>query len=97
MEDEPRVEENPSSDLDLVTVFDSNGLTAEMETMEIQAILEANGIPAVTVSTSMIPSLPYEVRVPKEHAEQALILIAEAQAAGPSAADEAEQAGEQQA
>jgi len=32
----------------------------------------------------MIPSLPYEVRVPKDHAEQALILIAEAQAAGPT-------------
>jgi hypothetical protein len=68
-----------------------------MESMEIKAILESSGIPAVTISASMMPNLPFEVRVSKDHAEQALILIAEAQAAGPAAADEAERAGEQEA
>lgn len=96
-EDENHETENPSSDLDLVTVFEADGITAEMESMEVKAILEANGIPAVTVGASVIPSLPYEVRVPREHAEQALTLIAEAQAAGPAAAEEAERAGEQEA
>ena len=95
MEDETQEVANPSSDLDLVTVFESDGLTAEMESMEIHAVLESNGIPAMIVSASMLPSLPYLVRVPKDHAEQALILIAEAQAAGPAAAEEAERAGEQ--
>ncbi len=94
MEEESQPTTNDSSDLDLVTVFEADGITAEMESMEVQAILEAAGIAAVTVGGGVIPSLPFEVRVPKEDAERALTLIAEAQAAGPSAADEAEQAGE---
>ena len=81
---------NPSSDLDLATVFESYGMTAEMEAMEVQAILELDGIPAVIVSTIMYPSLPYQVRVPRDHVEQALIRTAEARAAGPSGAEEAE-------
>jgi len=85
---------NPSSGLDLVTVFESYGMTAEMEAMEVQAILELDGIPAVIVSTSMYPSLPYQVRVPKDRAGQALALIAEAQAAGPAGAEEAERGTE---
>ena len=97
MEEENQPVTNPSSDLDLVTVFEADGITAEMESMGIQSIQEANGIAAVTVGASVIPSLPFEVRVPKADLERALILIAEAQAAGPSAAEEAEQAGEQQA
>jgi hypothetical protein len=95
MEGESQAGTNPSSDLDLVTVFEADGATGEMESMEVQAVLEANGIPAVTVGASVIPSLPFEVRVPKEHLERALIAIAEAQAAGPAAAEEAEKAGEQ--
>jgi hypothetical protein len=74
---------NPSSGLDLATVFESYGMTAGMEAMEVQAILELDGIPAVIVSTIMYPSLPYQVRVPKDHVEQALIRIAEAQARRP--------------
>lgn len=96
MEDESREATNPSSDMDLVSVFEADGVTAEMEAMGIRAVLESNGIPAMTIGTSVIPSLPFEVRVPKEDLERALIAIAEAQAAGPSAAEEAEQAGEQQ-
>jgi len=85
---------NPSGGLDLVTVFESYGMTAEMEALEVQAILELDGIPAVIVSTSMYPSLPYQVRLPKDHAGQALIRIAEAQAAGPAGAEEAERGTE---
>jgi hypothetical protein len=57
--------ENPSNGLDLATVFESYGMTAGMEAMEVQAILQLDGIPAVIVSTIMYPSLPYQVRVPK--------------------------------
>jgi hypothetical protein len=42
----------------------------------------------------MYPSLPYQVRLPKDHAGQALIRIAEAQAAGPAGAEETERATE---
>ncbi|MBI4874719.1 MAG: hypothetical protein HY822_08800 [Acidobacteria bacterium] len=97
MEDETQDTANPPSELELVTVFASDAITAEMEAMEIQAILEANGIPVVNVAASVIPSLPVELRVAKEHAEQALAWIAEAQAAGPAAAEQAELEGEQQA
>jgi len=38
----------------------------------------------------VLPNFPFEVRVSREHAERAKVLIQEAQAAGPAAADEAE-------
>lgn len=97
MEDQTQDTPNPPADLVLVTVFASDAITAEMEAMEVQAILEAHGIPVVNVAASVIPSLPVELRVAQEHAETALALIAEAQAAGPAAAEAAELAGEQQA
>jgi hypothetical protein len=96
MEDETQEVTDPSSDMDMVTVFEADGTTAEMEAMGIRAVLESNDIPAITVGTSCIPSLPFEVRVPKEDLDRALSAIAEAQAAGPAAAEEAERAGEQQ-
>jgi hypothetical protein len=96
MEDESQEATDPSSEMDMVPVFEADGTTAEMEAMGIQAILESNGIPAMTVGTSCIPSLPFEVRVPKEDLDRALSAIADAQAAGPAAAEEAERAGEQQ-
>ena len=94
MEGESQAGTNPSSDLDLVTVFEADGATGEMESMEVQAVLEANGIPAVTVGASVIPSLPFEVRVPKERIEEARKAIVEAEEAGPLAAEEAERESE---
>jgi hypothetical protein len=91
MENEPL---DTSEDLDLVSVFSSDQHTADMEASMIQSILEAGGIPSVIVGGAEMPNLPCEVRVPKSRQEEALLLIAESQAAGPQAADEAEQASE---
>lgn len=78
-----------SEQFDLVTVFRSDEHTAEMEALAIHGLLEAAGIPAVLVGTSVLPVLPFEVRVPKARLEEAERLIAESQATGPQAAEEA--------
>jgi hypothetical protein len=85
---------NLSHDLDMVTVFESDAPDAEMLTMQIRSILEAQGIPSVLVSTSMFPNLPVEVRVPKERYDDARRAILAAEEAGPAAAEEAERESE---
>jgi Putative prokaryotic signal transducing protein len=95
-EPEPESESIDSShDLDMVTFFSSSNHDAEMEAMSIHSILEANGIPSVLVGTSTIPSLEFQVQVSREDLEQARRVVAEAQAAGPDAAAEAEANSEQ--
>lgn len=79
-----------SHDLDMVTVFVSEAPDAELLSMQIRSILDAQGIPSVLVSGSVLPSLPFEVRVPKQRLEEARRAIAAAEEAGPSAAEEAE-------
>jgi hypothetical protein len=79
-----------SHDLDLVTVFESAGNASEMEAMAVQAMLESNGIYALTNADQRFPNLPEEVRVPRDKVSEAKRLIAEALAAGPAGADEAE-------
>jgi hypothetical protein len=53
-------------------------------------VLEANGITAVMGGNSVLPYLPFEVKVAREQVDRARDLIAEAQIAGPASADEAE-------
>jgi hypothetical protein len=84
-----------SHDLDMVPVFVSESSEAEMVSMQIRSILEAQGIPSVLVSGSVFPNLAFEVRVPKLQLEEARKAIAAAEEAGPSAAEEAEREGEQ--
>ena len=88
---------DPSHDLDLVTLFSSSNHDAEMEAMAIHGILEANGIPSVLVGASTIPVLSFQVQVPKARLQDAERAVAEARAAGPEAALEAERAGEESA
>jgi hypothetical protein len=89
------VEADDSSALDMETVFSAGGgTTAELEAMSIKSVLESSGVAAMIVGDSVLPNLAFEVRVAREHAERARELILEAQAAGPSAADEAERDGE---
>jgi phosphoenolpyruvate carboxylase len=57
-------------------------------------VLANTGIVAV-LSSSQFPNLGVTVRVPRARLEEAERLIAEAQAAGPAAADEAEKASEE--
>jgi hypothetical protein len=96
MELEPESPEqlDTSEDLDLVTVFDSEAHTSQMEAQFVRGILEAGGITAVVVGNTSLPQFPFDVRVPKAQAEEALRLIAESEAAGPRGAEEAEQATE---
>jgi hypothetical protein len=83
-----------SEDMDLVTVFNSETHTSQMEAQFVRGILETGGITAVIVGNTALPQLPFEVRVPKAQLEDALRLIAESEAAGPRGAEEAEQASE---
>lgn len=71
-------------------LFRSSNHDAEMEAANVHALLDANGIPSMVVGPSVIPSLEFQVLVPKGELENARRLIAEAEAAGPQAAGEAE-------
>ena len=94
----PQEPENPqadsSHDLDLVTLFSSSNFDAEMEATAIHSLLEANEIPSVVVGTTQIPSLEFQVQVPRTRLDEARHVLAEAASAGPSAATEAEKSGE---
>lgn len=89
------MEPDDSEDFDLVTVFSSDERDAEMEALAVQSVLEAGGIPAVIVGSSVLPNLPFEVRVPSSRLEEAQTLIADSEAAGPAGAEEAERASEE--
>jgi hypothetical protein len=92
MAQDPDHDENAGQEM--VTLFSSSNVDAEMEAGNIHAILEASGIPSMVVGTSMIPSLEFQVQVPRENLDEARKIIAEAQEAGPAAAAEAEAATE---
>ena len=75
---------------EMVAVFSSSNHDAEMEVMNIKAMLEASGVEAMIVGPAVLPNLEFQVQVSEELAEKAQALIAEAKAAGPEAAAEAE-------
>lgn len=79
-----------SSNLDLETIYHADGTLAEFESMEIKHLLESNGILAVIVGNTVLPTFSFEVRVARDQVKRALELIADAQMAGPAAAEEAE-------
>jgi hypothetical protein len=82
---------NPSNEPGLVTVFRlAGGDTDEMEVMTVRQLLESNGIKTVLVGDNPLPVLAEEIRVAEEDAERAKQLIADALAAGPAGAAEAE-------
>jgi len=85
---------DPSHDLDMVTLFSSSNIDAEIEANAIHGILTASGIPSVVVGASPIPSLEFQVQVPRAALEEAEQVLEEARAAGPAAAAEAEAASE---
>jgi hypothetical protein len=82
---------DPSSDLDLETVVSA---TSELEAMGIKNLLDSNGVAAVLIGDSVLPNIPFEVRVAHDQAERARLLIADAQTIGYAAAEEAERASE---
>jgi hypothetical protein len=83
-------EVDDSSELDLETIYHADGTLAEVESMEIKNLLQANGIAAVVVGNSVLPTMSFEVRVAHDQVERAREVVNEAQAAGPAAAEEAE-------
>ena len=83
-----------SHELDMVTLFSSQGVDAEMEADVLHGILESNGIPSFLVRGASMPVFGFELQVPRARFEEAERLIAEAKAAGPDAAAEAEAATE---
>jgi hypothetical protein len=97
---EALIDENPlpdeaeevdgSEDLDLETIFHSDGTMAEVEAMGVKNVLEANGIAAVLFGDSVLPNLGFEVKVARDQVENARKLIAQAEAEGPAAAEAGE-------
>jgi Putative prokaryotic signal transducing protein len=84
-------ENNTPNEPGLVTVFRlAGGGTEEMEVLTVRQLLESNGINTVLVGDSPMPNLSEEIRVAEEDAERAQQLIADALAAGPAGAAEAE-------
>jgi hypothetical protein len=84
---------DPSHELDVVSIYHSEGSPlGEMEANSIKSVLEANGIMAVIIGDSVLPNMPFDVLVARDQVARANELLLEAQAAGPAAAEEAEQA-----
>jgi hypothetical protein len=82
-------EVDPTSDLDMVTVFSSEtAAMSEMEAMSIKALLNSAGIPAVLVGNSTLPIFEFQVQVPREQAEEAERIVRDARAAGEQAVTE---------
>ena len=78
----------------MVPFFSEVGAMAEMETTAIQGILEANDIPFTVSGNSSLPVTEFGISVPVAYLEQAKRVLADAQAAGPAAAEQAEREGE---
>jgi hypothetical protein len=84
-------EVDDSSALDLETVASA---ASEMEATSIKNLLESNDIAVVLVGDSVLPNFPFEVRVARDQADRARLLVSDAEATGPAAAEEAERASE---
>ena len=85
-------EEN--SEESFVSIFSSSNHDGEMEAMTIKGILDASDISAMVVGPSVLPNLEFQVQVPAHLADRARLVVEEARAAGPMAAEEGELASE---
>jgi len=84
-------EVDPSHDLDLETIYHAEGsVVAQTETAAIMSLLEANDIMAVTSGETILPHMPFDIKVARDQAERARRLMVEAQLHGPEAAEQAE-------
>ena len=81
--------------LDMVALFDSSTVDAEMEADVIRGVLDTNGIPSLVTRPGPYPALGFQVLVPRGKVMQAQRLLEEARTAGPEAAAEAEQDSEE--
>ena len=81
-------------ELDMIPVFSETGATAEIEWLAVQGVLEANAIPFAVSGTPTLPAVEFVVSVPRARFEEARRVLAEAEASGPAAAEEAERESE---
>jgi hypothetical protein len=79
--------------LDMVALYDSSTVDAEMEADMIRGVLDSSGIPSLVKRAGPFP-LAFQVLVPRGKLQEARRLLDEARAAGPEAAAEAERATE---
>ena len=68
--EEPIDNIDPSHDFDMTPVYESMTVDADVEAEVIKSLLEANGIPAFVVG-SPIPSVGFQVQVPKARLQEA--------------------------
>jgi hypothetical protein len=78
---------------DMVIFFRSSNHDAEQEALFVDGVLKANNISSVIVGDPVLP-LEFRVEVPRDQFERATEAVAEARAAGPDAAAEAEKLSE---
>ena len=98
-EDEERDQDQllTSHALDMVALWDSSNIDAEVEADMIRGVLDSNGIPTLLMGgASQFPNLGFQVLVPRGKVMEAQRLIEEAQAAGPAAAAAGELASEEE-
>ncbi len=81
---------NETSGLDLVILANYHGPQAEMEVRAVESVLRAAGIESVVEGAVGFSSVPFEVSVARNQVEAAKKVLAEALAAGPAAAEQAE-------
>src|SRR5208337_863597 len=83
--------------LDMVPLWDSSAVDAEVEADMIRGVLDSNGIPTLLGGgVSQFPNLGFQVLVPRGKVVEAQRLIEEAKAAGPAAAAAGELASEEE-
>lgn len=83
-------EPNDTSELDLVILANYHGPQAEMEARAVESVLRAAGIECVVEGAVGFSSVPFEISVARNQFEAAQQVLADALAAGPAAAEQAE-------
>jgi len=86
----PSSDEDISHEIEMVPLFESMAADAEVNADNIHGVLESNGIESVVRRSSPYPNFGVAVMVAEADLERAKLLIAEALAAGPEAAADAE-------
>ena len=83
-----------SHELDMVSLYRSATVNAEIEADIIRGVLDSQGIPSLKLLAMGNPQLGSKVQVHRANLQRAERLIEEAKAAGPAAAMEAEKNSE---
>ena len=85
---------DPTPGESFVAAWSSSNHDAEMESMSIKGLLDANGIPAMVIGPQVLPNLEFQVQVPAHMLSEAERVIREARRIGRQAASDAEAATE---